>query len=457
MNPNRKRFSTRDKNSKKKVVLSNTIDLYSEARERKDYNFILSEDYVGVENKYKTYQEPERYVPFILKHQAFLKSLYGMFITVGIHARIIRDKVAYISGSGFTVLKNKFSILSNDSKPEKATEEEVRLLSNYVNSDLSGEGDNLHDLLKKVALDLKVFGNAYVELRKVTRENRPFLAVKKLPVQNCLRVYHSRTEVPTVAISNLFTDGSKAVSAGALELPIYPIFAQNEGVEKSILHIKQDTPLNYYYGMPDYIAAKLDIELAYRGKKVNQSKYKNGFRPSAIVQIKGDYTPEEAQIIMDDLTQNLTDTGNDSKLFAHISSDKDADISVQLLTDSQEGDFLKLSEMNKRDVLIGHQWSEGLSGLPESGSLGNTDRLRQEGAIARKTSIEPDIKLLEARLLAPIVATSSDYMLGNWSELFLKIDSKIPVVEKVDLNNILEQDELREIAGFAPLNNSNNE
>ena len=79
------------------------------------------------------------------------------------------------------------------------------------------------------------------------------------------------------------------------KIPIYPQIAGSS----FIIHYKDYESTFTFYGLPDYVAALEHIAVDYEIGKWNHTKFKNGFQPSAIVEINGDMGEKEAKELLE--------------------------------------------------------------------------------------------------------------------------------------------------------------
>ena len=73
--------------------------------------------------------------------------------------------------------------------------------------------------------------------------------------------------------------------------------------------LAQTLPTKFQLGkealVPDWISAKIYAELEYRIPKFNQSKFENGFTPSAIISLFGSTNQEEAETLIPKMVKSL--------------------------------------------------------------------------------------------------------------------------------------------------------
>ncbi len=148
--------------------------------------------------------------------------------------------------------------------------------------DVNADGETLRDVFKKLADDYYTFGNAYLE---------------GVLYDGGLNLYH--LDATTVRMSKekqevyIHPDWRRYNSQKEKTqvIPIYPKVKSS----RFVIQFKDYEPTFQFYGLPDYIAALEHVAVDYEIGKWNHTKFKNGFQPSAIVEINGDMGEEEAK------------------------------------------------------------------------------------------------------------------------------------------------------------------
>ena len=259
-------------------------------------------------------------------------------------------------------------------------------------------------------------------------------------------------------ISNRFEDG-EIDPVNVIDIPVYPIFEGVNDIERSILHIKDYSPQFFYWGLPDWIASVIWGEMEYRAAKFNQSKFDNGYVPSAIVTMAADMNSEEAGQFINKFQEKFTGTGNNSKMFVQVVRDMDAKADVQILENHNEGEFLNLVEVTTDKIITAHRWTPSLAGLKNAGQLGSNQQIRLEYEIILNTVIKPMQKMIERRLISPILKESAEYNQGaDWSDIALHLQqmSIVSFMSDIQASAVMTVNEQRQELGLPPLENDQN-
>ena len=190
------------------------------------------------------------------------------------------------------------------------------------------------------------------------------------------------------------------------KVPMYPDFKKedNGNIYRTMVHFSDYESTYYYYGMPDYCAALDHIRIANQIGVYNLTRFKNGFMPSAIIELNADMGESEAQDFIDDAVDKLTGAGDNSKiLFIAKNGDGDA-TNVNVISDTSDGSFMELQKITNDNIISAHRWNPALSGIQVAGQLGNNQQILTAYDIAMSTVIkEPQQMFL--RILKKILKT----------------------------------------------------
>lgn len=400
-----------------------------------------------------------KYVPFSTYDLCRLDRLQAICNNSPTTAGIIQQKVNYFCGDGFyTVPAATMSMLASlkiaRSEAAEITEEQVETLNEWL-TNVTPEGENIEELSTKIAKDFVSFGNAFVEVQRIKVGQTKKYYLRCLPVTWCRPRKAAKDSIyPThIGVSDEFEEAFEVTPQEVTDLPIFPIFEKIGGVEKSIVHLKNYEPTLIYWGIPDWVSAKIWAELEYRIPKYNQSKFENGFTPSAIISLFGSANQDEAQQVVRAMKECFTGTGNNSKMFIQALRDPTYKSDVQVLNSAAEGEFLNLQNMSQTNIIAAHRWSVSLTGLRTAGSLGTNQQIRSEFDIVYNTVIRPMQRLYLTKLLNPIIQDAALWLGYDWSNIALDISKPMPVsfAGDIPIKDILTVDEMRGELGFQPI------
>tara|TARA_R110002074_G_scaffold294532_3_gene466144 strand:+ start:6315 stop:7649 length:1335 start_codon:yes stop_codon:yes gene_type:complete len=245
--------------------------------------------------------------------------------------------------------------------------------------DVNTYGESMDDVAKKVLSDYWKLGNGYMEV---------------VVGQGYINFFHQDGTTARVhkkgkhILLHPDWENARRYLDDMRKLPIYPDFRKDGEVYRTIIHFSDYESTYYYYGMPDYCAALDHIRIANQIGVYNLTRFKNGFMPSAIVELNADMGEDEAQDFIDDAVAKLTGAGDNSKiLFIAKNGDGDA-TNVQIINDTSDGSFMELQKITNDNIISAHRWNPALSGIQVAGQLGNNQQILTAYDIAMSTVIK---------------------------------------------------------------------
>ena len=277
------------------------------------------------------------------------------------HRSVLAQKTIFTSGAKF--------VTNNDDVKE------------YI-KDVNADGESLREVFKKLADDYYTFGNAYLE---------------GVLYDGGLNLYH--IDATTVRASKdkkevyIHPDWAKynTMKDKLSIIPLYPNVKRN----RFVLQFKDYEPTFQFYGLPDYVAALEHIAVDYEIGKWNHTKFKNGFQPSAIVEINGDMGEEEAKKLVREAQKKFVGDGNNGKIMFIVKNGDTSSANVQIIKDDQEGSWIDLQRITDQNIVTAHRWQPSLSGLVSSGKMNNTgSEIRIAYDLAMTTVIKDTSDLL---------------------------------------------------------------
>jgi hypothetical protein len=237
-------------------------------------------------------------------------------------------------------------------------------------------------------------------------------------------------------------------------VPIYPEFSdQEDGVRRSVVHIKQYAAGYFYWGLPEWIGAKQWAELEYLIQRFNISKLENAFIPAGLLQFFGSMSQTEAKAMLNSIESKLTGTGNNHKLFMQVLRDEKLKAHWVPMTQVQDGEFMDLQELAASAIVTANRWSKSLAGFATEGQLGTNQQIRQEMAYRQNTVIKPRQNVLLSRIINPYLEVSAQAGVPIPAGIQFAISNSLPVsfMGEISVENALTTDEKREVLGYGPV------
>lgn len=404
-----------------------------------------------------TYREPTQFgkstvlsgqfVPF--RNEGFPLELFSV-VTNSPTALSCIDKAAkLIAGGGFVV--SETDEMGNPAlMPNQAQAADLTALL-YRNRNLKGQ--NWRDIFVEKAKNLAWFGNGFTEVivsnDRVTLYTLNVKDVRPVADDDFITKEYGIAKDHSGRLSLL-----SSVFNTDYKLPAFPIFKDmGDGTQRSVLHVKLDTPNFDYWGLPYWISGIHWAELEYRIPKFNIDKFKNGLTPSGLLQLFGNMPQDKAQDYLDQLLAHFTDTENNFKVMAQIIRNPDMKGQFVPFETTHEGFFLQLQDLAKMLVATSMQFPLSLAGTSTAGQLGSNQQLKTEFEILKSFLIEPMQRLLEERALQPLLSLVSDLQSKDYlDQIAVKLATVSPVSLASDIVpvDVLTRNEQRELLGYEP-------
>jgi hypothetical protein len=313
------------------------------------------------------------------------------------HRSVLAQKAVFTSGAKF--------VTNNETVRE------------YI-KDVNADGESLREVFKKLADDYYTFGNAYIE---------------GVLYDGGLNLYH--IDATTVRMSKnkkqvyVHPDWAK-YNTMKDKLNIIPLYPEMSG-SRFVMQFKDYEPTFQFYGLPDYVAALEHIAVDYEIGKWNHTKFKNGFQPSAIIEINGDMGEEEAKKLVREAQKKFVVKNGDA-----------ANANVQIIKDDQEGSWIDLQRITDQNIVTAHRWQPSLSGLVSSGKMNNTgSEIRIAYDLAMTTVIKDTSDLL-LNGLRTILYKEMGFLP---EELIIHYEPPISFATQIDPKQILTINEQRKM------------
>jgi len=300
--------------------------------------------------------------------------LLELFLGSAINGALVKSIGAMIYGEGLAA--------TNADESEATKESYLRLTELLHNSD--------DDVLKDLAMDLKLFGGCYVNVIW-SRDRSKIAKMKHIPAQYIRSGKMIDGEVDTYYYS---ADWSKAKKSEYRPRP-YAAFSTEDRTQASqILMIRDKNPALFYGFAPDYVAATDWIQMELEIAQFHLSNITSGMTPSMHVGFSnGVPTEEERRTIERQLNAKFAGSGNAGKILITFNDGKEtAPVIEPIQMNDAQSAWEGMSKQAVNQILAGHRvTSPILFGIrSEGGGLGNNaDELRDAYSLFNNTVVIP--------------------------------------------------------------------
>ncbi len=451
MSKNRNRGSNINSKKPEKTLLAS-----ANIKHGRDTN-ILEEDLYREFQKDKNNTDTSKlvndtWVRFFNPDSSFLKGMMALVQNSTTTRNVISKKTSITMGDGFVpvasetvpFLQNLRKLFKLETENDRAIEELNTLIGN-----VNLNNETLEEVIEKVAFDWWAFGNAIVELKKTRRNGKEVTLIYHVPLDQVgIHKANNNNIIESIGVtSNWEIDGTDPTAI--TEVPLYPNF-NSKG--SSAIHIKNYAPGFFYWGLPTNVAARFWAEIEYRIPKYNISKFKNSFKPSAIIQAYGSFSPEEADELVESFKSLWTDTGNNDQLIVQVLNKKEAAADITVLEDKSEGNYIELQRLASQAIVTANEWTTSLAGIATSGKLGSNQQIRDELEFVINTTIKQGRRKIVQSIINPFIRENQEQN-SALKGVMLRILNMNPIslASLIDPNNILTKNELRDIIGYDAL------
>ena len=300
--------------------------------------------------------------------------LLELFLGSAINGALIKSIGAMIYGEG---------LAATDSDENEATKESYLKLNGLLH-------DSPDDVLKDLAMDLKLFGGCYVNVIW-SRDRKSISKIIHIGAQYIRSGKMVEGEIDTYYYSSDWSKFKKAEHAPRA----YKAFSTTDRTQASqILMIRDKNPALFYGFAPDYVACTTYIQLDLQISEFHLSNISNGMFPSMAINFKnGVPSDDERRHIEKQINDKFTSSKAAGKILLTFNDGGDTTPEIVPLDTnnaSESYQFLSKEVVNK--VLSGHRvTSPLLFGIrAEGGGFGsNADELRDSFSLFNNTVIIP--------------------------------------------------------------------
>ena len=300
--------------------------------------------------------------------------LLDLFLGSAINGALIKSIGAMIYGEGLAA--------TNADETTDTKESYLRLTELLHNSD--------DDVLKDLAMDLKLFGGCYVNVIW-SRDRSKIAKMKHVPAQYIRSGKMIDGEIDTYYYSANWAKHKKA----EYRPRAYAAFNTEDRTQASqILMIRDKNPALFYGFAPDYVAATDWIQMELEIAQFHLSNITSGMTPSMHVGFSnGVPTDEERRTIERQLNAKFAGSGNAGKILITFNDGKEtAPIIEPIQMNDAQSAWEGMSKQAVNQILAGHRvTSPILFGIrAEGGGLGNNaDELRDAFSLFTNTVVVP--------------------------------------------------------------------
>ncbi len=290
--------------------------------------------------------------------------------------RCINFKATSTVGLGFTIQKDGDTI-----DPDKHPE--------FIKS--ANPFESFHEVIIQVALDFEQCGTGDLE---VVRNRKGDIA----------ELYWVPTETIFVARKREYLEQIHLDSTQRVKFNFFG--RKNIEANSEIIRFKMPSNKHPYYGFPEYIGAVGPIIMDAMAVEWNYRFFENNAIPDyAIIVEGGGFSKEAEKSIREFFTNNLKGVANARKTLYLPIAGKDVRVKFEeIMKRPQEGDFQKLREQIRDEIISVHGVPPRVLGIMTAGALGGSGETAGQLKIFKEVTVRPRQKLFESVINRTLLA-----------------------------------------------------
>ena len=353
----------------------------------------------------------------------------------------IDAKVENVVSLGYDFILSDATVLRMEMNEDKEQVDRARnriermkiAMRNWIES--LNDDDSFQKTMEKVYTDVQATGNGYIEIGRTVNGEIGYVGHIPSTTMRVRRLKDGYVQIIGQKLVYFRNFGAKNAN---------PLTADPRPNE--IIHIKEYSPLNSYYGVPDIIAALPSLIGDQLAAQYNIDYFENKAVPRYIIMLKGAKLSPDAEDKMFRFLQTGLKAQSHRTLYLPLPGDSDhnkVEFEMKAIENTvQEGSFEKYRKQNRDDILMAHQ-------VPIS-KLGGSDSAAIAAAMAQDRTFKeqvsrPEQKHLE-KAISKIIKEKTDVLEFKFNELTLTDEiAQSQILERYVKTQIMLPNEARDI------------
>ena len=253
--------------------------------------------------------------------------------------------------------------------------------------------ESWNDILRKVAVDFKLYGGFALEV--IWNKTRTRIAEVYHIDFSWLRAREKnyRGQCPGYYVSNEWSTKYRFSGYNIDELPYLPVYNPGKAVEeaKQIYVYNPYRPGQGYYPLPDYVGALRVIDLDIETDNFHVNNLKNGLAPSLAITTFTNADEDEREAIERMLRLQYQGTDNaGSMMYIDVDSPENAPVITPIPQNGADGYYTTINDMVTQKILTSHRiTSPMILGIKTEGQLGGREEVIDAYLLLVNTVIRP--------------------------------------------------------------------
>ena len=331
----------------------------------------------------------------------------------------------------------------DDDKKRDAAKKRIERLKMQVAAwlDECNDDESLTKTLEKVVTDMQATGNGYIEIGRTVAGDIGYIGHIPATTMRVRRLHDGYIQIIAGTVTYFRNFGAKNPN------PVTVDPRPNE-----VIHLKEYSPLNTFYGVPDIIAAIPALRGDQMAQQYNIDYFENKAVPRYIITVKGAKLTPEAEDKLFRFFQTGLKGQSHRTLYIPLPGDAEGskiEFEMHPIENGvQEASFDKYRSRNRDDILMAHQ-------VPLS-KLGGVDATLSAAMTQDRTFRDQVAKPLQeyvAKAVNKIVKEKTDVIELIFNQVSLTDEiAESQILERYVKNQILVPNEAREKIGYPQRN-----
>ena len=300
------------------------------------------------------------------------------------------------------------------------------------------DDDSFTTTMMKVYTDVQAVGNGYLEVGRTTRGEIGYIGHIPATTMRVRRLRDGYVQIIGQKVVYFRNFGAKNAN---------PVTADPRPNE--IIHFKQYSPLNTFYGVPDIMSAINSLHGDQLASQYNIDYFSNKAVPRYVVTLKGAKLSADAEDKMFRFLQTGLKGQSHRTLYIPLPGDSDSnkvEFKMEPIENGvQEGSFEKYRKQNRDDILIAHQVPLSKIGGGDAGAIAAA--LAQDRTFKEQVS-RPAQRELE-KIINKIIKEKTDILVLKFKELTLTDEiAQSQILERYVKTQVMLPNEARSVLGL---------
>jgi PBSX family phage portal protein len=297
------------------------------------------------------------------------------------------------------------------------------------------QDESFTSIMEKVFTDVHATGNGYIEIGRTIKGEIGYIGHIPSATMRVRRLRDGYVQV--IGNKVVYFRNFGATNKNPITLDPRP----NE-----IIHIKEYSPLNTFYGIPDVIAAMPSLLGDQLASQYNIDYFSNKAVPRYIVTLKGAKLSSEAEDKLFRFLQTSLKGQSHRTLYIPLPGDSEnnkVEFKMEPIENGiQDGSFKEYRKQNRDDILVAHQ-------VPLS-KLGGSDAANVAASLAQDRTFKEQVARPAQRnlekILNKIIREKTDILELKFNELTLTDEvAQSQILERYVRNQIMMPNEARDM------------